>query len=128
ADTAVDDCPSRNPSGTSPSSPIMLTETMSVGRGLGAMDSAGGGADEYSCAITARLLARVDEIGGADAVASVLGAAGCARSLEHLRDPGRWISAHESAALWNAAERVTHQRSLAHAVGAATARALHAGL
>jgi diguanylate cyclase (GGDEF)-like protein len=106
----------------------MLTETMSAGRCSGVTDDApGGGVEDYSCAMTARLLRRVDELGGDAAVASVLGTAGSARSREHLRDPRNWISTRESAALFEAAARVTHRRSLGHAVGAAAARSLHAG-
>jgi diguanylate cyclase (GGDEF)-like protein len=68
--------------------------------------------------MSALLLRKLGELGGADAVATVLERAGTSRARDYLVNVGNWISYDEANALWDAAGEVTHHRALARRVGA----------
>jgi diguanylate cyclase (GGDEF)-like protein len=72
------------------------------------------------------LLRRVRKEGGADAVSELLGQAGSTRSPEYLDDVSNWISYGEAVALFDAAEDLTGDPSIARRVGEQTL-AQHAG-
>jgi diguanylate cyclase (GGDEF)-like protein len=82
------------------------------------------GAAHISCVMSALLLRKVGELGGAVAVAEVLTRSQTTRGRDYLTNIGNWISYDEAGALWNAATEVTHRRSLARAVGAEAVRGL----
>jgi diguanylate cyclase (GGDEF)-like protein len=71
-----------------------------------------------SCVMSALLLRKVAELGGAATVAQVLARSGTGRGRDYLTDSGNWISYDEANALWDAAGEVTHHRALARRVGA----------
>jgi diguanylate cyclase (GGDEF)-like protein len=79
----------------------------------------------FSCALSAVLLARVQDHGGDAAVAEVLARAGSTRSVDELRDIVNWISYDEATALWRAGAMVTHHPQFARAVGTDSARRLN---
>ena len=86
--------------------------------------SAGLGGDQC-CALTSALLGEVRTLAGEVAVESVLRIAGSDHSRAYLSRPTNWISSEEANALWEAAARVTHDRSLARTVGGMVARELY---
>jgi diguanylate cyclase (GGDEF)-like protein len=80
-----------------------------IGRAAGA---------HFSCVMSALMLRKVAELGGAVAVAELLARSGTTRTRDYLTNVGNWISYDEATALWTAAIEVTHRRSLARVVGA----------
>ncbi|HXD67710.1 MAG TPA: GGDEF domain-containing protein [Solirubrobacteraceae bacterium] len=80
----------------------------------------------FSCSMSAVLIARVREYGGAAAVAELLHAAGSDRSVQYLTDIANWISFDEAVALWRAGAQVTHHPEFARAVGEDAVRYLNA--
>jgi diguanylate cyclase (GGDEF)-like protein len=80
---------------------------------------------DFSCSLTAVMLARVHAYGGAPAVAALLREAGSTRTPEYLTDIGNWISYDEAVALWAAGTRVTHHPQFPRAVGEDAARRLN---
>jgi diguanylate cyclase (GGDEF)-like protein len=80
----------------------------------------------FSCSMSAVLIARVREYGGAPAVAELLRVADSDRSVEYLTDIANWISFDEAVALWRAGAQVTHHPGFARAVGEDAARYLNA--
>ncbi|HEY3727629.1 MAG TPA: diguanylate cyclase [Solirubrobacteraceae bacterium] len=84
----------------------------------------GDDANHFSCALSAVLLARVQDYGGEEAVAQLLARAGSTRSADQLRDIVNWISYDEAVALWRAGALVTHHPQFARAVGEDAGRRL----
>ena len=91
---------------------------MSAGRHRGAEPDRRAAGSHFSCVMSALLLRKVSELGGAVAVAELLARSGTTRTRDYLTNVGNWISYDEAGALWTAAIEVTHHPSLARAVGA----------
>jgi diguanylate cyclase (GGDEF)-like protein len=72
----------------------------------------------FSCVMSALMVRKVAELGGAVAVAELLARSGTTRTRDYLTNVGNWISYDEASALWTAAIEVTHHPSLARVVGA----------
>jgi diguanylate cyclase (GGDEF)-like protein len=81
--------------------------------------------NDFSCAMTAVLLARVHAFGGEEAVLELLEVAGSARSSDYLLDIANWVSYDEAVALWEAGASVTGHPQFARAVGEDAARRLN---
>jgi diguanylate cyclase (GGDEF)-like protein len=79
----------------------------------------------FSCSLSAVLIARVRDFGGAPAVRELLTRSGVQRSEEELSDIVNWISYDEAVALWRAGAAVTHHPQFARAVGEDAARRLN---
>jgi diguanylate cyclase (GGDEF)-like protein len=75
------------------------------------------GAKDYSCALTAVVVARVSASGGEEAVRRLLRDASCRRGPAYLTDIGNWVSYDEMIALWEAAAEITGDREFARHAG-----------
>jgi diguanylate cyclase (GGDEF)-like protein len=71
----------------------------------------------YSCAVTAMILGRVRRVGGEEAVARLIAAAGVEHTREYLEDVGNWVPYEEGIALWEAGEAITCDLNFARHVG-----------
>src|SRR5919107_5238947 len=72
---------------------------------------------DFSCALSAVLIARVRREAGDAAVARLLPEASSPRTLEYLTDLGNWISYAEAVALWEAGATLTGDPQFARHVG-----------
>ena len=81
--------------------------------------------EHFSCVLSAVLLARVREFGGAAAVQETVRLAGSAHSAAYLTDIANWISYDEAVALWAAGTQVTHHPAFARAVGQDSVRRMN---
>src|SRR5271156_2540537 len=83
------------------------------------------GAD-FSCSLSAVLLACVKQFGGDEAVGRVFSESKIQRTPEYLLEIGNWISHEEAVALWEAGEAITRDPHFARHVGQAASGALNA--
>jgi len=79
---------------------------------------------DFSCSLTAVLIARVREAAGDEAVAQLLQETSSPRSLEYLEDIGNWVSYDEVIALWQAGARITGDPQFARHAGEDTVKQL----
>ncbi len=79
---------------------------------------------DFSCSLTAVLIARVRGVGGDEAVAELLREASSPRSLEYLEDIGNWVSYDEVIALWKTGAKITGDPQFARHAGEDTVKQL----
>jgi diguanylate cyclase (GGDEF)-like protein len=84
------------------------------------------GGNHFACTMPSVLLRRVRKDGGTDAVTELLERAGSTRTPEYLDDVSNWISYDEAISLFDAAEDMIGDPSIARRIGEQTL-AQHAG-
>jgi diguanylate cyclase (GGDEF)-like protein len=84
------------------------------------------GGQHFACTMPSVLVRRVRKDGGEQAVTNLLERAGSARTPEYLDDVSNWISYDEANALFDAAEELTGDSSIARRTGEQTL-SQHAG-